>query len=104
MQAVLFCPLCSDFTAGAGREYDGANRLDGFTIGSFYEASGHKLEGEALLTINRRAVEKMILYAKKIIPLLEKQHNNRLKSVMVFEETKRTAKLRRQHDSKNHSY
>lgn len=60
MQAVLFCPLCSDFTVGAGREYDGANRLDGFTIGSFYEASGHKLEGEALLTINRRAVEKMI--------------------------------------------
>lgn len=60
MQAVLFCPLCSDFTAGAGREYDGANRLDGFTIGSFYEASGHKLEGEALLTINRKAVEKMI--------------------------------------------
>lgn len=60
MQAVLFCSLCSDFTAGAGREDDGANRLDGFTIGSFYEASGHKLEGEALLTINRRAVEKMI--------------------------------------------
>ena len=70
----------------------------------FYEAIGHKLEVEALLTINRRAVEKMILYAKKIMILLEKQHNNRLKSVMVFEETKRTAKLRRQHDSKNHSY
>ncbi|GMU17470.1 hypothetical protein WAL18_24230 [Waltera acetigignens] len=78
--------------------------MDRFTIGSFYEAIGHKLEVEALLTINRRAVEKMILYAKKIMILLEKQHNNRLKSVMVFEETKRTAKLRRQHDSKNHSY
>ena len=104
MQAVLFCPLCSDFTAGAGREHDGAHRLDWFTIGSFYEAIGHKLEGEALLTINRRTLEKMILYAKKIMILLEKQHNNQLKSVMVFEETKRTAKLRRQHDSKNHSY
>ena len=63
-----------------------------------------KLEGKALLTINRRTLEKMILYAKKIMILLEKQHNIRLKSVMVFEETKRTAKLRRQHDSKNHSY
>ena len=73
-------------------------------IGSFYEAIGHKLEGKALLTINRRTLEKMILYAKKIMILLEKQHNIRLKSVMVFEETKRTAKLRRQHDSKNHSY
>lgn len=104
MQAVFFCPLCSDFTAGAGREHDGAHRLDWFTIGSFYETSGHKLEGEALLTINRRAVEKMILYAKEIMILLEKQHNNQLKSAIVFEETKRTAKLRRQHDSKNHSY
>lgn len=103
MQAVLFCPLCSDFTVGAGREHDGANRLDWFTIGSFYEASGHKLEGEALLTINRRG-EKMILYAKKIIPLLEKQHNDLLKFAIVWKETKRTAKLRRQHDSKNHSY
>jgi len=34
--------------------------LDWFTIGSFYEAIGHKLEGEALLTINRRTLEKMI--------------------------------------------
>lgn len=104
MQAVLFALCVQNFSAGAGREHDGAHRLDRFTIGSFYEAIGHKLEVEALLTINRRAVEKMILYAKKIMILLEKQHNNRLKSVMVFEETKRTAKLRRQHDSKNHSY
>ena len=59
---------------------------------------------EALLTINRRAVEKMILYAKKIMILLEKQHNDLLKFAIVWKETKRTAKLRRQHDSKNHSY
>lgn len=104
MQAVFFALCVQNFSAGARREHDGAHRLDWFTIGSFYEAIGHKLEVEALLTINRRAVEKMILYAKKIMILLEKQHNNRLKSVMVFEETKRTAKLRRQHDSKNHSY
>lgn len=104
MQAVLFYLCVQNFSAGARREHGGAHRLDWFTIGSFYEAIGHKLEGEALLTINRRTLEKMILYAKKIMILLEKQHNNRLKSVMVFEETKRTAKLRRQHDSKNHSY
>lgn len=100
-----FFTLCvQNFTAGAGREHDGAHRLDWFTIGSFYEAIGHKLEGEALLTINRRAVEKMILYAKKIMILLEKQHNDLLKFAIVWKETKRTAKLRRQHDSKTHSY
>lgn len=71
MQAVLFALCVQNFSAGAGREHDGAHRLDWFTIGSFYEAIGHKLEVEALLTINRRAVEKMILYAKKIMILLE---------------------------------
>lgn len=35
------------------------NMLDWFTILAFYEASGHRLDGEALLTIKRRAVDKM---------------------------------------------
>ncbi len=36
--------------------------------------------------------------------LLEKQHNDLLKFAIVCEETKKTAKLRRQHDSENHSH
>lgn len=35
------------------------NMLDWFTILAFYEASGHRLDGEALLIIKRRAVDKM---------------------------------------------
>lgn len=35
------------------------NMLDWFTILAFYEASDHRLDGEALLTIKRRAVERM---------------------------------------------
>ena len=35
------------------------NMLDWYTIVAFYEASGHRLDGEALLVIKRRAVDKM---------------------------------------------
>lgn len=35
------------------------NMLDWFTILAFYEASGHRLDGEALLEIKRRAVERV---------------------------------------------
>ena len=35
------------------------NMLDWFTILAFYEASGHRLDGKALLVIKRRAVDKM---------------------------------------------
>lgn len=35
------------------------NMLDWFTILSFYEASDRRLDGEALLTIKRRAVERL---------------------------------------------
>lgn len=35
------------------------NMLDWYTIVAFYEASGHRLDGEALLRIKRRAVDKM---------------------------------------------
>lgn len=40
------------------------NMLDWFTILSFYEASGHKLDGEALLKIKRQAVDRMKFLGK----------------------------------------
>lgn len=42
------------------------NMLDWFTILAFYEASGHRLDGEALLTIKRRAVDKMKFFCKLV--------------------------------------
>ena len=42
------------------------NMLDWFTIISFYEASGHRLDGETLLEIKRRAVDKMKFLGKLI--------------------------------------
>lgn len=41
-----------------------ANMLDWFTILAFYETSEHKLDGEALLEIKRRAVDKMKFLGK----------------------------------------
>ena len=35
------------------------NMLDWFTILAFYEASGHRMDGETLLTIKCRAVDRM---------------------------------------------
>ena len=40
------------------------NMLDWFTILSFYEASDRRLDGEALLTIKRRAVERLDFLGK----------------------------------------
>ena len=42
------------------------NMLDWFTILAFYEASGHRLDGEALLEIKRRSVEKLKFLGKFI--------------------------------------
>ena len=42
------------------------NMLDWFTILAFYEASGHRMDGEVLLEIKRRAVEKMKFLGKLI--------------------------------------
>ena len=47
-----------------GENMMATNMLDWFTIVSFYEASGHKLDGEALLTIKRRAVDRMKFLGK----------------------------------------
>ncbi len=47
-----------------GRNLMAANMLDWFTILAFYEASGHRLDGEALLTIKRRAVERLRFLGK----------------------------------------
>lgn len=43
---------------------DGKNMLDWFTILSFYEASDHKLDGEVLLNIKRKAADKMRFLGK----------------------------------------
>ena len=42
------------------------NMLDWFTILSFYEASGHRLDGEALLVIKRRMTDKMEFLGKLV--------------------------------------
>lgn len=49
-----------------GKNMMAKNMLDWFTILSFYEASGHRLDGEALLEIKRRAVEKMKFIGKLV--------------------------------------
>lgn len=42
-----------------GENMMAANMLDWFTILSFYEASGRRLDGEVLLTVKRRALDKL---------------------------------------------
>ena len=49
-----------------GKNMMAKNMLDWFTTLSFYEASGHRLDGEALLEIKRRAVEKMKFIGKLV--------------------------------------
>lgn len=44
-----------------GENMMAANMLDWFTILSFYEASGRRLDGEVLLTVKRRALDKLKL-------------------------------------------
>lgn len=42
-----------------GKNMMAKNMLDWFTILAFYEASGHRLDGETLLAIKRRAVDRV---------------------------------------------
>lgn len=42
------------------------NMLDWFTILSFYEASGRRMDGEVLLAIKRRAMERMKFLGKLV--------------------------------------
>ena len=42
------------------------NMLDWFTILAFYEASGHRMDGEVLLSIKRRSVEKLSFLGKLV--------------------------------------
>ncbi|MDD7445921.1 MAG: L-2-amino-thiazoline-4-carboxylic acid hydrolase [Clostridiales bacterium] len=51
-------------TPDLGRNMMARNMLDWFTILSFYEASGRRLDGEALLTIKRRALERLKFVGK----------------------------------------
>ncbi len=47
-----------------GQNIMASNMLDWFCIVAFYEASGHRLDGEALLEIKREAVERMKFLGK----------------------------------------
>lgn len=49
-----------------GKNMMAANMLDWFTILSFYEASDRRLGGDALLTIKRRAVDKLKFIGKLV--------------------------------------
>ncbi len=70
-----------------GENMMATNMLDWFTIVSFYEASNHMLDGEALLTIKRRAVDRMKFLgkfvngnkSKWIYKLFEKTYKNFIK-------------------------
>lgn len=49
-----------------GKNMMAKNMLDWFTILSFYEASEHRLDGEALLAIKHRVVDKMKFIGKLV--------------------------------------
>ena len=49
-----------------GKNMMAKNMLDWFTILAFYEASGHRMDGETLLAIKRRAVDRMKFLGKLI--------------------------------------
>lgn len=78
-----------------GENMMATNMLDWFTIVSFYEASGHKLDGEALLTIKRRAVDKMKFLGKFV-------NGNKSKwPYKLFEKTYRNfIKMQKEHQEK----
>ena len=78
-----------------GENMMAANMLDWFTIVSFYEASNHKLDGEALLTIKRRAVDRMKFLGKFV-------NGNKSKWIYkLFEKTyKNFIKMQKEHQDK----
>lgn len=49
-----------------GKNMMAKNMLDWFTILAFYEASGHRMDGETLPTIKRRAVDRMKFLGKLV--------------------------------------
>lgn len=49
-----------------GQNMMARNMLDWFTILAFYEASDHRMDGETLLTIKRRAVDRMKFLGKLV--------------------------------------
>lgn len=78
-----------------GKNMMAANMLDWFTIVSFYEASDHKLDGEALLTIKRRAVDRMKFLGKLV-------NGNKSKWIYkLFEKTYiKFIKMQKEHQAK----
>lgn len=71
------------------------NMLDWFTIISFYEASGHRIDGEALLEIKRRMTDKMKFLGRFV-------DGNRQKwPYRLFEKTYvKFIKMQREHQSR----
>ena len=49
-----------------GKNMMAANMLDWFTILSFYEASEHRLDGNVLLAVKQRAVDKLKFFGKLV--------------------------------------
>lgn len=78
-----------------GENMMATNMLDWFTIVSFYEASNHMLDGEALLTIKRRAVDRMKFLGKFV-------NGNKSKwPYKLFEKTyKNFIKMQKEHQDK----
>ena len=71
------------------------NMLDWFTILSFYEASGRRLDGEALLTIKRRAVNRLKFLGKLV------DGNKSRWPYRVFEKTyERFIRMQREHQAR----
>ena len=58
-----FCKEMPDL----GKNLMAANMLDWFTILAFYEASGHRPDGEALLAIKRREVDRLKFLGRFIV-------------------------------------
>ena len=78
-----------------GKNMMAKNMLDWFTILSFYEASEHRLDGEALLAIKHRMVNKMKFIGKLV-------DGNRQKwPYQLFEKTyKKFNKMQKEHQAR----
>lgn len=78
-----------------GKNMMAQNMLDWFTILSFYEASGRRLDGEALMTIKRRAVDRVRFIGKWI------DGNKSRWPYRLFEKTYvRYQKMQKEHQAK----
>ena len=78
-----------------GKNVMAKNMLDWFTIIAFYEASGHRIDGEALLTIKRRMTDKMKFIGKLV------DGNRRKWPYRLFEKTYiKFIRMQKEHQAK----